>query len=144
MAADSREVETVIDEVRLLWNALVQSGDRLHADEPVTMGMRAVLEFLARNGPMTVPNIARARRVTRQLIQGFVNELLAAELVRATPNPEHKRSPLIELTPSGSRKIRNMRRKEGRLLCNADLELDESKLRELADGLRALRAAIEE
>ncbi len=144
MAAKSKEIETVIDEVRLLWNALVQYGDRLHADEPVTMGMRAVLEFLSKNGAMTVPNIARARHVSRQLIQGFVNELIAGQFVRATPNPEHKRSPLIELTASGSRKIGSMRRKEGKLLGDTDLDLSESELRQLANGLRAIRTALED
>ena len=138
-----RELESVIDEVRLLWNALIQYGDRLHQAEPITMGMRAVLEFLSKNGSMTVPKIARARRVSRQLIQGFVNELIAHDFVRTKSNPFHKRSSLIELTPSGTRKIRSMRRKEGQLLANTDLGLSASKLRELSESLRGVRAAIE-
>jgi DNA-binding MarR family transcriptional regulator len=138
-----KEIESVIDEVRLLWNALVQYGDRLHEAEAVTMGMRAVLEFLSKNGPMTVPNIARARRVSRQLIQGFVNDLIKFGFVRTAPNPLHKRSSLIELTPSGSRKIRSMRGREGRILDDTDLGLDDTKLRELADGLRTIRTALE-
>jgi DNA-binding MarR family transcriptional regulator len=136
------EIETLIDEVRLLWNALVQYGDRLHEAEPVTMGMRAVLEFLSKNGSMTVPKIARARRVSRQLIQGFVNELIAHDFVRTKSNPLHKRSSLIVLTPSGTRKIRSMRRKEGQLLANTDLGLSASRLRDLSEGLRTVRAAI--
>jgi DNA-binding MarR family transcriptional regulator len=138
-----RELESVIDEVRLLWNALVQYGDRLHQAEPITMGMRAVLEFLSKNGSMTVPNIARARRVSRQLIQGFVNELIAHGFVQTVSNPLHKRSSLIELTPIGSQKIRSMRRKEAQVLANADPGLSESNLREIANGLHAIRSALE-
>ncbi len=147
MPKDAREIEEVIegviDEVRLLWNALVQRGNELHVDEPVTMGMRAVLEFLANNGAMTVPNIARARRVTRQHIQGFINELLELGLVRTISNPAHKRSSLIELTASGTRKIDGMRRNEGRLWVDASIDLSNAKLREIGNGLRAIRSAIE-
>ena len=51
-------IEATLDQVRLLWHVLVQAAERLHEDEPVTLGMRGVLEFVARNGATAVPDIA--------------------------------------------------------------------------------------
>jgi DNA-binding MarR family transcriptional regulator len=138
-----KELETVIDEVRLLFNTLVQRGEALHARDSVTMGMRAVLEFLANNGATTVPNIARSRRVSRQHIQALVNPLLEIGLVRAVSNPSHKRSPLMALTGRGERKIQQMRSREARVFEHGDVGLTPAQLRRVAEGLCTLRAAVE-
>ena len=50
----TNEIEALLDEVRLLYHRMVQVGEQLHADEPVTLGMRAVLEFILRNGPLPI------------------------------------------------------------------------------------------
>ena len=55
----AQPVDELLDQVRLLWHVLVQAAERLHEGEPVTLGMRAVMEFLARNGPTTVPDKER-------------------------------------------------------------------------------------
>jgi DNA-binding MarR family transcriptional regulator len=138
-----KELETLIDEVRLLYNALVSWGDRLHAGSEITMGMRAVLEFLARNGASPVPTIARSRRVSRQFIQTLVNGLLDGDYVESTPNPAHSRSPLIALTRLGESTIRGMRRREAAAFDRAELDLSEVQLKRTATTLRALRTAIE-
>ena len=67
----------------------------------LTGAQRAVMEFLDRGGPQTVPEIARSRSVSRQHIQTNVNELAERGWVEARPNPAHKRSPLIALTAAG-------------------------------------------
>ena len=43
----------------------------------LTVGMRAVLEVLVEDGPLTTPNVARRLDVSRQATQRLVNELLA-------------------------------------------------------------------
>ena len=50
----------LFDEVRLLEHQLVRTVEVLHADLAVTAPRRAVLEYLHRHGPSTVPDIARA------------------------------------------------------------------------------------
>jgi len=97
----SPELDDLLDEVRLLWHVAVQATERLHDGEAVTVGMRAVLEFLARNGPRSVPDIARSRLVTRQHIQSLVNGLLELRLVSLEDNPAHRRSSLVQLAPEG-------------------------------------------
>lgn len=135
-------MEELLNEVRLLWHRLVQVGERLHASEPITLGMRAVLEFLARESPATVPGIARSRHVTRQHIQSLVNELLERRLVELGDNPAHKRSPLVRLTREGERTIRRMKTKEARLLARSNLGVSRPDLKKAAETLRAVRAGL--
>ena len=109
------EIEALLNEVRLLYHRIVQVGELLHVDESVSLGMRAVLEYLLRNGPTTVPEIARSRSVTRQHIQILVNDLLDQDLVVLEDNPLHKRSSLVTLTKESERIIRRMRKRESQL-----------------------------
>ena len=136
-----RPVEQLINEVRLLYQSLVQIGEAIHADSKVSMGMRAVLEYLDRNGDATVPHIARARRVTRQRIQTLVNPLLAMGLAESISNPASKRSPLITLTTTGTKTILEMRRREGRQM---QLAMSETKILQAAQTLSELRRGLEE
>lgn len=136
-------IEAVLDEVRLLWHAMVQSGERLHGKEPVTLGMRAVLEFLAAHGPSTVPHVARSRRVTRQHIQALVTALLELDLAALGTNPEHRRSALVRLTPEGQKIIERMRRRERRFLDGIDLAENADDLGRAAKTLRSVRTALE-
>jgi hypothetical protein len=55
--------------------------------------MRAVLEFLSRHGPASVPQIARRRFVTRQHIQALVNGLMEQD------SSHSNRTPLIAVRP---------------------------------------------
>ena len=105
-------IDELFDQVRLMWHVMVLTAERLHDEEPVTLGMRAVMEFLARNGPAAVPDIARSRHVTRQHIQALVNELLELRLVSLDENPAHRRSALVRLTPEGKKGIERMKRRE--------------------------------
>jgi DNA-binding MarR family transcriptional regulator len=136
------EMEDFLNEVRLLWHRLLQVGEQLHAQEPITLGMRAVLEQLARGGPSTVPEIARARYVTRQHIQMLVNGLSEQKLVAFQNNPAHKRSPLVRLTPKGERTIERMLEKERRLLAG-NFGIRSADLQHAADVLRTVRAGFD-
>lgn len=139
----SEDLERVIDEVRLLWNALVRRGEALHDGESLTMGMRAILEFLLRNGPTPVPGIARRRGVSRQHVQALVNPLLERGLLKTEPNPAHRRSPLIALTGRGERTITRMRRREAWVLEAADVKRSSAELQRVADALRDIRRALD-
>jgi DNA-binding MarR family transcriptional regulator len=135
-------IEQLFDEVRLLWHAMVQSGEQLHEKEPVTLGMRAVLEFLALNGPSTVPHIARSRNVTRQHIQTLVNALVEQDLAALGANPAHRRSALVRLTLEGEKVIERMRRREHRFFERTELGSKADDLRRSAQTLRAVRNAL--
>jgi DNA-binding MarR family transcriptional regulator len=52
-------------------------------------------------GGRTVPQIARRLGFVRQSVQRTADHLESKSLVRFVPNPDHKRSTLIELTAAG-------------------------------------------
>lgn len=139
----TKDVDPLLDEVRLLFHVLVRAGDALHAGEEVSMGMRAVLEFVSVHGPAPVPVIARRRRVSRQHVQALVNPLLEKRLLRTAPNPDHRRSPLVELTAAGARALARMRRREARVFEEASPRIPAARLREATECLRKLRGALE-
>lgn len=130
-----------MNEVRVLYHTLVRIGEDLHKGSHVSLGMRAVLEYLARNGRATVPDVPRARRVSRQRIQALVNALLQQGVVRSVSNPASKRSPLIALSAKGARTIDRMRAREAALI---NLPLDAQRLECAAATLRELRDALEQ
>ncbi len=135
-------LEDLLDQVRLLWHVMVHAAEHLHEREPVTLGMRAVMEFLARNGAATVPDIARSRHVTRQHIQALVNDLLALRLVALESNPAHRRSALVRLAGEGHEAIERMKRRERRFFDGLELEARPDDLRRAAGTLRAVREAL--
>lgn len=139
----SRPIDELLDQARLLWHVMVQVAERLHQGEPVTLGMRAVLEFLTRNGPATVPQIARSRGVTRQHIQALVNDLLELRLVSLDANPAHRRSALVRLTADGQKAAERMRRRERQYLEGLDLKARPEELRRASATLSAVREALE-
>jgi DNA-binding MarR family transcriptional regulator len=51
--------------------------------------------------PMTVPQVARRLGVSRQHMLRLTTELVGEGLVELLPNPDHKTSPLVSLTPAG-------------------------------------------
>jgi DNA-binding MarR family transcriptional regulator len=134
--------DELLEQARLLWHVMVEAAERLHEDEPVTLGMRAVLEFLARNGPTAVPGIARSRHVTRQHIQALVNDLLELRLVSLGANPAHQRSALVRLTPEGQKAIERMKRRERQFFDRLDLKASPDDLRRAAATLCTVRESL--
>jgi len=137
-----QSVTSVVNEVRLLNNRLIELVDELHRASGITASQRAVLEFLHRHGPATVPAIARARGVTRQHIQVISNELTELELIESKPNPAHQRSPIYELTDPGRRSINDIIRRESDYLAAHGIGLDEKRLDAAAETLAELRHAL--
>lgn len=64
-------------------------------------GEWGVLKTLIRQGPHTVPDIARSRPVSRQHCQTIVNHLAEKGYVEFIENPRHKRSVLVRATRKG-------------------------------------------
>lgn len=107
-----KEVEAVVSAIRACFARLRSVSDALHQDIGITAAMRAVIEAVSGNEDLTVPEIARQKRVSRQNIQVIVDGLVAAGLLGLAENPAHKRSPLVRLTDRGRETFREMRRRE--------------------------------
>ena len=111
--------------------------------QSITLGMRAILEFLSLNGPTSVPNIARSRRVTRQHIQVLVNDLLDEGCVELGANPAHKRSPLVRLTKRGEQTLARMSKRETAVFGDLEIGASDAQLDRTSRTLRRVREALE-
>jgi DNA-binding MarR family transcriptional regulator len=134
---------SLIDETRLLFHRLRAVAKELHEQGEATAGRRGILWDLGRLGPQTVPQMARARPVSRQHIQVLVNQLVNDRLVEFVENPAHRRSHLVSLTPKGQQVLRNMKRREAAILSTLVGTVPERDLRAAADVLRAVRMMFE-
>jgi DNA-binding MarR family transcriptional regulator len=64
-------------------------------------GAFGLIRSLALHGPLTVPQIARMRPVSRQRMQKLSDALADEGLVEFIDNPKHQRSKLVQLMPAG-------------------------------------------
>jgi DNA-binding MarR family transcriptional regulator len=102
MSDGAEDLYEVLRHVRPLHQYSAKAVADALAERDVTMPMRAVLERLA-DGPHTVPQIARALWLPRQVVQRLADAAAALGYVRWAPNPAHRRSKLAELTADGRR-----------------------------------------
>jgi len=108
----NQQMTKLIRGVRNAFNRLRALGDRMHGYLEVTAAMRAIMEALSSLGPMTVPQIAKLKGVSRQHVQLLADALCAAELVTVRENPMHRRSLLIDLTAKGKATFTKMTARE--------------------------------
>ncbi|MEQ3552077.1 MarR family transcriptional regulator [Pseudonocardia nematodicida] len=85
-----------------LYRRVLREVEEAAPSNRVSAGVRAVLDQLRRNGPMTVPEIGRSQSLSRQFVQRMVDGALDAGLVERADNPRHRRSKLIAPTAAGT------------------------------------------
>lgn len=72
----------------------------VEGDEPVkrmSVGVRAVMEQLNREGERPVPQIAGSQEISWQFVQRLANDAYDAGFVEFVDNPAHRRSRLLRL-----------------------------------------------
>jgi len=84
-----------------LYRGLLSQKKGLAQRFGLTLGQSEVLGLLRAEDQKTVPQMARALRVSRQNVQVVTNKLLGLGLIFLTSNPDHQLSPLISLTEKG-------------------------------------------
>jgi len=102
-SAEARGLFELMFAVSRVFFRMRAAGTRIGAVTPWGGGLLGMLHGLKTGGPQTVPQIARARPVSRQRIQKLADEMAAEGLVAFADNPAHKRSKLVRLTPKGER-----------------------------------------
>jgi len=110
-----------------------------HREQAAAAGRRAVLHSLDSAGPQTVPQLARARQVSRQHMQVIVNGLAREKLVVREENPAHRKSLLVRLTAEGQHQLENVLKREKKLLERARPGLAPKELNRAAETLAKLR-----
>jgi DNA-binding MarR family transcriptional regulator len=101
-------------------------------------GAFGFMRSLALLGPLTVPQIAQMRPTSRQRMQRLADELAAAGLVKFIDNPKHRRSKLVQLTPRGSARYRELNARLLAIASTMGAALSEAEVRKTTEGVRHL------
>jgi 2-hydroxy-6-oxonona-2,4-dienedioate hydrolase len=117
----------VVRRLRPLGRRLARSTEKADG-AGMASGTRALLERLHAGGPQAVPSLARSLGLGRQFVQRLANAALAQGFVAPAPNPAHRRSALLALTPRGRAAIAGVLDRERRLLREVAEELSREDL----------------
>ena len=112
-------------------------------------GAFGFMRSLALLGPLTVPQIAQMRPTSRQRMQRLADELAAEGLVRFIDNPKHRRSKLVQLTPKGDTRYRELNARLlaiastlGAAFSEGDIRSTTEVVRQLSDDVKARSARL--
>ncbi len=117
--------------------ALRRQGDVLAGAEGQTQARWQLLSVVSERA-LTVPQAARRLGITRQAVQRVADDIVRQELANFQANPEHRASPLVELTPSGRAVLQSIN--EGARRSHRDLAATDP---DIETARRVLRALIE-
>lgn len=124
--------------VRRIFRSLAARADEYLQHSDLSAADRAVMEFLYPDNRLSVPEIARRYKVSRQHVQMTVNRLLDKGLLHTEKNPRHKRSVLLRLSGPGGETFARIRRSEAVLLEQLFAGISDDELTNTRRTLRAL------
>ena len=101
-------------------------------------GAFGFMRSLALLGPLTVPQIAQMRPTSRQRMQRLADELAAEGLVAFIDNPKHRRSKLVQLTPKGDTRYRELNARFLAIASTLGAGLSEADVRRAREIVRRL------
>jgi len=134
----ARLIEAAQDVARRCHTATVLTQDR----RGLSKGRLSLLRELEREGPQTVPQLARALLVSRQHAQVVANWLAESGYVDFVGNPAHKRSRLLRLAAAGSQLVSELERSERQLFEALRVEADPGEVERAAEVLQRVSSAL--
>lgn len=135
--------------VDLIWQIfrtnvqLYRHGNQIAAAENMTVGRWQLIGALAAR-PSNVAQLALEWGFSRQGIQRTVNWLVAAGLAELVPNPKHKRSKLVQLTPEGHELRTRLVPSQRAWMRRVSSKMSEEELFETSRTLEKMRQYLEE
>jgi MarR family transcriptional regulator, organic hydroperoxide resistance regulator len=122
-----------------LWNAV---DARMRAEHGLPLHRFEPMQVIAGTPDCRVYDIARALSLTTGGVSKIVDSLEAAGHVSRRPNPDDRRSSIVELTPAGKRLLaRATKTFEVELEVRLGAALPERALRQFSSALNGLRSA---
>ncbi|MEV7560735.1 MarR family winged helix-turn-helix transcriptional regulator [Streptomyces sp. NPDC089795] len=94
------EMALLVADVFEAAGVLRRSGEAIAATEGQTQARWQLLSVVSEE-PLTVARAARRLGIARQGVQRVANDLVHEDLAAFRPNPDHRGSPLLALTPHG-------------------------------------------
>ncbi|MGW3209952.1 MarR family winged helix-turn-helix transcriptional regulator [Streptomyces sp. NPDC001135] len=140
----AERLTAVFDLVGPLYRRVHRKVEQTAPLEGLSVGVRAVLDLLRTQGPLTVPQMGRAQALSRQFVQRMVNDAARRGLVESVANPAHRRSPLIRLTDPGRAAIGAVRAREHALLRRVGGDLTPADVDACLRVLGAMHALFED
>ena len=104
-ATKSADLQSVVSNIVTCQQSLQQQGMKLGSVSKKGNSFWGVLRLLNEQGPLTVPQIAQHRKVSRQAIQVMIDEYVTQGHLAFKDNPHHRRSKLVTLTAAGLREF---------------------------------------
>jgi DNA-binding MarR family transcriptional regulator len=138
-----RALGTLFEETVAVYHRLSAAAASIHGAGALSGPRRTVLVTLARSGPQTVAQMARARAQSRQRFQPLVNGLVADGLVEVRPNPGHKQSAFVALTSRGEKAVQQIVEREGTLRARLTVISTPTSILRAVAVLREVRHAME-
>jgi DNA-binding MarR family transcriptional regulator len=133
----------LFDEIPTVFHRLKAVAAVVHGPDALSAGRRGILRSLDSLELQSVPQLARARPVSRQHIQVLVTGLLEDGLISLEANPAHRKSPLLRLTAKGKRHLQAIQKRESRLLARARLDLTPTEIDRATNTLRSVCSLFE-
>jgi DNA-binding MarR family transcriptional regulator len=122
-----------------LWNVV---DARLRAEHDLPLHRFEPMQIIARTPDCRVYDIADALSLTTGGVSKLVDSIESAGYVKRRPNPEDRRSSIIELTSTGRKALaRATTTFEAELQLRLGADVSDRALRQFAATLNALRAA---
>lgn len=104
---------------------------------------RFTLFAIFSEGPLTVPDLAYRKAVSRQRMQQVVDLLIEQGMLLKESNPRHQKSNLINLTVSGRRSAESLLRQERRFFRDRIPWVSMRKISTCLEVIRELRRDLE-
>lgn len=120
----------LVERLPRLYFKLKAFGDRIWSPLGITTAERGILTDLAAGEPLTMPQLAAMRPVSRQAIHPVLTSLLERGLVSTRPNPRNARSPFHVATRQGRKLLAEGRRRERRVLASLEVGIPASEVRQ--------------
>lgn len=143
MHTTTQPIEELVWELRRAFRDLGVAADRLLAPLGITVGDRALLEFLTREAePVTISNLARKRSVSRQHIHQSLKRLPDPAWVECLPDPEDRRNVRLRLSAKGRAFWRRLRSRDEAFFARLAPKLPRAEVTAATRLLRDLRKAV--
>ncbi|AKJ15705.1 hypothetical protein ABB07_38320 [Streptomyces incarnatus] len=136
------EAALLIADVFEAAGALRRLGEQTAAAEGLTQARWQVLSAVSED-PLTVPQAARRLGVSRQNVQRVANDLVSFRLASYEPNPDHRGSPLLTLTPRGRESLARVTARAEQLHRTLFAAIPEQEIHATRTSLRRLLAELD-
>ena len=135
-------LDRLFAETVALFQRLRAVAPLMHAHLELEQDECTILQGLDRDGSRTVTDIGDDCGIPRNQAQKLLKPLEKDDLVTFVDNPENKRDKLIELTDAGRQLVRDLDRREVKLLSSLPLGTNAADLAGAAKALADVRRAL--